>query len=442
MLDLVLGGNLTNEVSAALPDFKMLFESAPGLYLVLTKSLEIVAASNAYLEATMTSRDSILGRNLFEVFPDNPDDPNATGVRNLHASLRRVVRDKVSDAMAVQKYDIRRPESKGGGFEERYWSPRNSPVLDGQGEIVYIIHRVEDVTDFVRLKQKGIEQNTLTEQLRDRVEKTEREIYERAQELQEANKQLRTANEELERREIELKRKTLALEASNKELESFTYSVSHDLRAPLRAIDGFSRMLLEECSEMLSVEGKRFLNIVRSNTQRMGHLIDDLLTLSRLGRLETRFSIVDMGQLVREVVGEFVRDQHINERDVIVDVPARIHGDRSLLRQVFVNLLSNAIKFSRQSETRIIEIGNRAEENQVIFWIKDNGVGFDMRYADKLFGVFQRLHSIQEFEGTGVGLAIAQKIIQKHGGRIWAEAKANEGATFYFALPSLESTNE
>jgi signal transduction histidine kinase len=433
---------LTNEVPAASPDFRILFESVPGLYLVLNRTLEIVAASDAYLEATMTRRDSILGKNLFEVFPDNPDDPNATGVGNLRASLKRVLQDKVSDTMAVQKYDIRRPELKGGGFEERYWSPRNSPVLNPQGEILYIIHRVEDVTDFVRLKKKGIEQSSLTEQLRDRVEKTEREIYERAQELQEANKQLRTANDELEQREIELNRKSLALEASNKELESFTYSVSHDLRAPLRAIDGFSRMLLEDCSEMLSVEGKRFLDIVRTNTQKMGHLIDDLLTLSRLGKLETRFSIVDVGQLVREVVGEFVRDQLINETEVIVDTAAQIHGDRALLRQVFVNLLSNAIKFSRQSKPRFIEIGSRAEEKQIIFWVKDNGVGFDMRYADKLFGVFQRLHSVQEFEGTGVGLAITQKIIQKHTGRIWAEAKLNEGANFYFALPSLENKNE
>jgi signal transduction histidine kinase len=428
------GSNLKDEVSGS-PDFRLLFESVPGLYLVLTRTLEIVAASDAYLEATMTRRESILGKNLFDVFPDNPDDPIATGVRNLHASLERVMQNKVSDAMAVQKYDIRRPESKGGGFEERYWSPRNSPVLDAQGEILYIIHRVEDVTDFVRERQKGIEQSRLTEELKDRVEKTQTEIYHRAQELQEANKQLRTTMDEL-------KRKTLALEASNKELESFTYSVSHDLRAPLRAIDGFSRMLLEECSEMLSVEGKRFLDIVRSNTQRMGQLIDDLLTLSRLGRLETRLSTVNMDHLVAEVIGEFVRDQYMKEADVRVHALARIRGDRPMLRQVFVNLISNAIKFSRKSDPRIIEIGSRAEEDKMIYWVKDNGVGFDMKYADKLFGVFQRLHSVQEFEGTGVGLAIAHRIIQKHEGQIWANAKVNEGATFHFALPALEDKNE
>ena len=441
MLDLGLGGSLQNEVSTS-PDFRILFESVPGLYLVLTKTLEIVAASEAYLDATMTGRDAILGKNLFEVFPDNPDDPNASGVRNLHASLRRVLQNKVSDTMAVQKYDIRRPESKGGGFEERFWSPRNLPVLDTQGEILYIIHRVEDVTDFVRLKQKGLEQNKLTEELRDRVEKTEGEIYVRAQELQEANRQLRTANEELESRETELKRKTLALEITNKELESFTYSVSHDLRAPLRAIDGFSRMLLEDCSERLSVEGKRFLDIVRANTQKMGQLIDDLLTLSRLGRLETRFSTVDMDQLVKEVLGELERDQYITETKVTVHPLPTICGDRSMLRQVFINVISNAIKFSRKSEPRIIEIGSRTEEDKMIYWVKDNGVGFDMRYSDKLFGVFQRLHSIQEFEGTGVGLAISHRIIQKHEGRIWAEAKVNEGATFHIALPALENENE
>lgn len=182
------------------PDFRALFESAPGLYLVLKPDLKILAVSEAYLRATMTKRDDLVGRGLLEVFPDNPDDPNATGVENLRASLDRVLRNRTSDAMAVQKYDIRRPESEGGGFEERYWSPSNSPVRGEGGEILYIIHRVEDVTDFIRLKQQGTEHHKLTEELRTRADQMEAEVFLRAQELQEANRQLRNAQNELEMR--------------------------------------------------------------------------------------------------------------------------------------------------------------------------------------------------------------------------------------------------
>src|SRR5437870_3277872 len=177
------------------PDFRALFESAPGLYLVLTPDFSIVAVSDAYLRATMTKREEILGREIFDVFPDNPEDPTATGVRNLRASLCRVLRNRAPDAMAVQKYDIRRPESDGGGFEERYWSPLNSPVFGEHDEITAIIHRVEDVTEFVHLKQVGSEQHKLTEELRIRAEQMEAEVFLRAQEIQEANRQLRSANE-------------------------------------------------------------------------------------------------------------------------------------------------------------------------------------------------------------------------------------------------------
>jgi two-component system cell cycle sensor histidine kinase/response regulator CckA len=182
------------------PDFQALFESAPGLYLVLTPDLSIVAASDAYLAATMTRREAILGRHLFDVFPDNPGDPGATGVQNLRSSLERVLARRLPDAMAVQKYDIRRPESEGGGFAERHWSPVNSPVLGPDGAITYIIHRVEDVTDFLRLKERGSEQLRLTEELKTRAGQMEAEIYRRAQDLQEANRQLRELQAELEAR--------------------------------------------------------------------------------------------------------------------------------------------------------------------------------------------------------------------------------------------------
>jgi len=196
-------------------DFRTLFESAPGLYLVLNPALHIVAVSDAYLHATMTERDAILGRDLFDVFPDNPDDPRATGEANLRSSLRRVLEHRRPDAMAVQKYDIRRPESEGGGFEERHWSPVNSPVLGPAGDVLYIIHRVEDVTEFVRLKQQDLEQHEIAEQLRLRAGSMEAEIYRRAQEIQDANRQLRELQAGLEER---VRERTAELKSANARL--------------------------------------------------------------------------------------------------------------------------------------------------------------------------------------------------------------------------------
>jgi len=177
------------------PDFQALFQSAPVLYLVLAPDLAILAVTDAYLHATMTRREDILGRGVFDVFPDNPNDPSATGVRNLRTSLQRVLQDKTSDAMAVQKYDIRKPESEGGGFEERYWSPVNSPVLGPDGKVLYIIHRVEDVTEFIRLKQQGLAQEKTTEELRTHAGQMEVEIYQPAAEVQEANRRLEATNQ-------------------------------------------------------------------------------------------------------------------------------------------------------------------------------------------------------------------------------------------------------
>ena len=396
------------------PDFRLLFEGAPGLYLVLTPDLKIVAVSEAYLRATMTQRDAILGRGLFDVFPDNPADPVATGVANLRASLDRVRAQRVADTMAVQKYDIRRPESEGGGFEERFWSPTNSPVLDAKGELAYIIHRVEDVTEFVRLKTIGSE-------VRTRAEKMEAEVYLRAQEVAEANRHLA--------------RLAAQLESSNQELESFSYSVSHDLRAPLRVIDGFSLALLEDYGPSLPTEGQNLLARVRQQAQRMAQLIEDLLEFSRLGRKPLDVTSVDLAALVQAVVQEL--QQANADRTVAVTVaplpPAM--GDRALLRQVLTNLIGNAFKFTRQRPDAQVEIGFRDDNGERVYYVRDNGAGFDMQYASKLFGVFQRLHPAADFEGTGVGLALVQRIILRHGGRVWGKGQVNEGATFQFTLP-------
>jgi PAS domain S-box-containing protein len=239
-----------------------------------------------------------------------------------------------------------------------------------------------------------------------------------------------------------LELKASQLEISNKELESFSYSVSHDLRAPLRAIDGFALMIEEDFSEKIDAEGRRYLAVIRENGKRMGSLIDDLLAFSRLGRLPVASHEINVDSLVHEVLEEILSGRHPalgvteNTRPQIeVGALPPVKGDPALLRQVWVNLLSNAIKYSSKAASPRIEVNGYANGTENLYSVRDNGVGFNMEYVEKLFGVFQRLHRADEFSGTGVGLAIVHRVISRHGGRVWAEGKVNDGATFRFALP-------
>jgi light-regulated signal transduction histidine kinase (bacteriophytochrome) len=224
------------------------------------------------------------------------------------------------------------------------------------------------------------------------------------------------------------------LEATNKELESFSYSVSHDLRAPLRALNGFSRMIEEDYASILDDEAKRLLGNIQYNAKKMSTLIDDLLAFSKLGRKEVQKSKINTDALVKNVLEEINTSTSYHAAIKINSLPAA-DADYALLHQVWINLISNAIKYSSKKEKPEVIIGSTETENEIVFFVKDNGAGFNMKYAEKLFGIFQRLHKPTEFEGTGIGLAIVQRIITKHGGRIWAEAEINKGATFYFTLP-------
>ena len=397
-------------------DFRQLFESAPGLMLVLTPDLHIAAVTDSYLQGTMTERDDIMGKYIFDVFPDNPDNSRSDGVSNLHASLKRVLQYKQPDALSVQRYDIRRPESEGGGFEVRYWSPVNTPVMNQDHSVKYIIHKVKDATEFVKLQKE----HKATKGLIKRTEEMEVEIYTRSQELQHAREILELKNAELIR--------------SHAEIESFSYSVSHDLRAPLRAVSGYAGILAEDYDAVLDTEGKRLLGEIQKNSKKMGELIDDLLALSKLGRKEIRKTEIDMSLLVEEVLADINKDEK-SQAVIKISNLHNVVADYSLLRHVMINLLSNSLKYSSRSPLPMVEIMSQYGDGEVIYTVKDNGVGFDMAYANKLFGVFQRLHSPAEFEGTGVGLAIVKRVIERHGGRVWAEGKVNEGAAFSFSLP-------
>jgi PAS domain S-box-containing protein len=247
-----------------------------------------------------------------------------------------------------------------------------------------------------------------------------------------AEQSLRTLNAELEQR---VALRTAQLEAANKDLEGFSYSVSHDLRAPIRAIGGFCTLLTKDHKAQLDAEAQRKLAVIKGEAERMGALIDDLLAFSRLGRKALQPVEIDMQELASAAYKRLINGQPKNSIDFRLGTLPRVTADRSLLEQVWVNLLSNAIKFSSKKDAPVVEVGAISEEREYVYFVRDNGAGFDPRYQEKLFGVFQRLHHSDEYPGTGVGLALVQRIVTRHGGRVWADARLGEGATFHFTLP-------
>ena len=262
-----------------------------------------------------------------------------------------------------------------------------------------------------------------------------KELKEKTKTLKKSQKSLALLLEDVNESRAKLDISNKKLEVSNKELEAFAYSVSHDLRAPLRAIDGFTRILIEDHASKLNKEGKRLGSIIQDNAKKMGNLIDDLLAFSRMGRAAMHFSDIDMKKLAKSIYYEATNAEERKQIKLIIgDIP-RAEGDTTMIRQVWMNLISNAVKFSSKRKKAVISVSCQEEEDNLTYCIKDNGAGFNMKYKDKLFGVFQRLHSEKEFKGTGVGLALVQRIIHRHGGNVWAEGKVDNGAEFFFSLP-------
>ncbi len=364
--------------------FDTLFESIPHmLFVKAADSLRYVRMNRAAETLFGRPRSQLLGKDDYELFSTEQAERFRSQDRTALAA---------EGVLDVENEDI--PSAAEG---IRTLHTKKLAIPDGFGMPLYLLAIAEDIT-----------------------------------ERQTAQREIRRLNDSLERRAREL-------EAVNGELEAFSYSVSHDLRAPLRAINGFALMLAEDHAERLDDEGRRLLGVVRENAQRMGHLIDDLLALSRISRSASETTVVDMNAMVAGVVRELGPGDGPTPAEYRVDPLPPVRGEPALLRQVWMNLVGNALKYSGKRERPVVEIGSDVRDGKLVYWIKDNGAGFDMRYADKLFGVFQRLHRTDEFPGTGVGLAIVRRIVERHGGRVWAEGKADEGAVFHFALPIEET---
>jgi signal transduction histidine kinase len=416
------------------PDFARLFDWAPGIYLVLlpdAPKFTMVAANQARLRATMSTPEQTIGKGLFELFPDNPDDPSATGTRNLRISLNRVVETRQPDSMAVQKYDIPKPQSEGGGFEERYWSPINTPVLDETGKLLYIIHRVEDVTEFVRLKQQGTEQIQLTTELRAKVEQTETEVFLRAQDIQETNRKLQAAHAELER-----------LYEQNKALDQvktqFFANVSHEFRTPLTLILGPLEELLEQPA--LTGAQKSQLETVHRNALRLLKLVNTLLDFSRLesGRVKAVYGPLDLSTLTSTLASAFQSAVDRTGMKLIVrcpSLPTTVYVDKDMWEKIVLNLMSNAFKYTMTGE---IEVTLFPVDGGVELKVRDTGSGIP---EHELPHIFERFHRVEgaigrTHEGTGIGLSLVQELVKLHGGMISVESSVGKGTLFTAFIPA------
>lgn len=539
----------TNELTYApqMLDYHSIFEHAPDLYMILSPELIILDCSDNYLKATLTTRKQVMGRHLFEVFPDNPDDPNATGVANLKASLNRVLQNKTVDAMAVQKYDVRNAD---GVFEEKSWSPINLPVLDKNGNIAFIIHKAEDVTNLLKEKERQIEQTSLIEDLKEQLKALD--IYRRAQEIQESNNVLRETVKEsseafetlfnavpvgvigincdglikffnekacqmfnyesediinhpitqilhspdrdmqealidilkqesneaiinqlnsecfgirnggkefpfeinisrtsfnkevihlLSIRDVTVQRDAQDqinhyikdMEEKNKELEQFTYIASHDLQEPLRSITSFIELFQQEYEGVFDENAQMYFEFVLQSTGRMKELIKGLLDYSRIGK-QMIIRKEDLNEILKNVLHDLTNSIERSNAKVTFEELPHLYASGLHLRILFQNLIANALKFHKPGVPPEIHISAEQNKTHWLFCISDNGIGMDNKYQDKIFTIFQRLHSKDTYEGTGIGLAHCKKIVQLHDGKIWFDSKLGEGTRFYFTI--------
>lgn len=555
------------ERSGPVTDYRAVFESTPDPSLVLDRDFMIVAVNEAYLRATMTTREGMIGRWMFDVFPDNPDDIDATGVSNLRASLNRVLNNKTSDVMALQKYDIRRPLELGDGFEVRYWSPVNAPVMGADGEVEYIVHRVQDVTEFVRARQDGDLANI--SELRERIVKMEAEIFSKTEEvaainalLKHANEQLETQNEvvrrgkeewertfdsmpdliavldhddrivrmnramaerigrppeqciglpcyeavygtdcppafcdrsetavihagqlkaevstiaghylitttpiitpdgsmfasvhvardiserkeaeqKIERLNTDLAARNAELEQINHQLESFNRMISHDLRQPLNVMGTSFQALQMLCNDQLDEDCRSYIRTAYTRMIGMNNLIEGMLKLSQTSHVEILRQEINLSEMAKGIFAGVRLTEP--QRKVTVNIAEDIKavGDPFLIQSVLENLIGNAWKYTTSVAEAFIEFGATEIDGKTTYFVRDNGKGFDMADTDKLFKPYKRLPGTDHLKGFGIGLSTVARIIERHGGRIWAVAEPDKGATFYFTLSDDSSS--
>lgn len=409
-------------VSSYVLNFQAIFEAVPGLYLILKPDFTIIAASEAYLEATHTSRDKILGQGLFEVFPDNPDDPHATGVKNLTLSLNTVLDTKAPHTMAVQKYDVKKPAAQGGGFEERYWSPLNSPVLDEKGNVIFIIHSVVDVTQFMKLKQVEEKHSKVAEQLKEQNKLFQAEVEQSAKEI-----------EEHEKNEAEL----LKLDKVKSE---FIAVASHQLRTPLTSVKWSSEELLRNNAHLTDSMQARYLHQIHDSNERMIELVRELLDVSKvdLGKFSIKPEEVRITSILDQVVVDISGLVNAKQIDLIKkiedDLPIVVI-DPNWARIIIQNLLTNAIKYSENEKPVIISIIKKPDAIQIS--VQDQGCGIPADQQEKVFTKFFRADNAKRLvsDGSGLGLYIVKVMVEQLGGRVGFDSVEQQGATFYVTLP-------
>lgn len=414
-------------------DYQRLFESTPDLYLILDPSLVILGVTRSYASATKIERERVLGKGIFEVFPDNPDDPASEGVRNLHASLKRVLQTGLADSMPVQKYDIPLPEREGGGFEERYWSPINTPILDAKGKVTYILHKVEDVTEFVRLKQHGIAQDKLNESLRDRAVRMEADVFSRTRQVADGAAKLKDANEELEKlyaRSIEL----------DKLKSQFFANISHELRTPLTLIlSPLEARLRHLQQEGAHPDEQREAEMMLRNARLLYRHISDLLDASKLeaGEMTMNWSRVDLARSISQTAHDF--ESLAGERKIQyrIEVPESLEAeiDPDKLQRILLNLLSNAFKFTPAGGSITVSVERLGET--ALLQVRDSGPGIPDEFKAAVFERFRQIDGgIQRpYGGTGLGLAIVKDFVALHLGTISLKDAPGGGCLFSVCIP-------
>ncbi len=411
------------------PDFKTLFEKLPDLYLILDPGLRIVAMSDAYAAATMLDRETAVGKHIFDALPDNPDDSARDAERNSGISFNRVLETGAPDAMVVQRHDVRSPESEGGGFVTRYWSPVNYPLLNADGSVAYVIHRVENVTDYVLLQKEDSAREKATDALRERARRMEAELYSRSRQVAEASTRLKLANTELAR----LYEKSLELDAFKTQ---FFANVSHELRTPLSLILGPVEMLLAD--DRVPPQWRHHLGVVQRNAQTLLAYVTDLLDLSRLdaGRMRLNYRRVDLCAVVRSVADHFA--SALSQRGIDLQVTGcgtlEAEIDPAKISRVLINLISNALKHVPPGAGRV-GVGISDHGGNAVIEVSDNGPGVAPETRQTIFDRFVQGSDAQRDAGTGLGLAIAQEFAVLHGGTIAVTDAPEGGALFRVNLP-------